>query len=1115
MYMMPVLRPNLNGVTLIIHKSFLIIVAGLAGVAHAQSPLVTSWFTARSGQYARIYVDTVAETAGDAVTTWSRGQGVQALPTYAGVHEVCYDATDVYIRTSGLGFHVMGPWYLNAQRTNLFPNYPSNQAVLYRFPLDPGAVPASKVASGLGTIGYFVDGVSMFDSRDAFSYSTANNADAGPMTAYNGDGVWNRDAFVNEGVTFDAGNAHQAGPNYHYHANPPGLRHQLGDSVDFDDQNNTYIENFSGRHSPIIGWVRDGYPIYGPYGYADASTNSSDQTVVHMRSGYQPRDGTNGSTSLAATGRTTLPMWANRLGGRAISVPTNRTGPTVAGQFVLGKYLEDYAYLGDLGMTQGVNFDLNEHNGRFGRTPEFPQGTYAYFVSIEADGTPKFPYNIGPYYYGTPSANTAPDVPANATVHFEGGPKARPTLALSTDDPSLGDVTLLWSGTEGGSYQIDRSANVNNWILLADDQPAPGGLGSLVDTNCLVESNTQVYRARLKEVVPFDDNGFDYQQPGNPYTFIELQISGGGPADLSVIPLSVTLNGQPVTFVSRPAQDRVQVQVALDQFPGGTYTVAVQFAGQPAPQTGTYTRVDKPNILLLILDDWGIDASPLDNPGGLVANMPTLQTLAAGGLRFTQAYAQPICSPTRATIITGRQPFRHGVGNPTVNSTLPPSELTLPEIFTAESAGYALGSFGKWHLGGGADGPYDVGGWQKFAGIIQGGVQSYYTWTKSEDRVNTQNFTTYTTSDQVNEAVEFIQTQDTNTPWFVWMGFNAPHDPFDDPPPGLAPPGGFSTQAVGESADSWNYRKSLEALDTEIARLLSSVDMAKTDVILIGDNGTPGQTVQAPFGNGHNKGDLYQGGIHVPMVVCGPSVTVAAGSTTDKLVHCVDLFSTILQLAGIDDQAATSGVTLDSNSILPILQGSDTAARCVVAEKFGDGNGDGRAIITDAYPDYKLIIFGDKDSSLDDPTFEFYHIGSDINETNPIPPATHQAAYDALIAKDAELGGGYSDPATGPMDILYIELLDPPGQPNVPSLVNPNGNAIHPVSVTVDGIAATYLARVNQGPDINDESDDGADQFWVKVRMSPPQASYTNAEVTFNTAGNVRSFNQQQILVKP
>lgn len=1078
---------------------------------------VESWLTEPSGRYARLFETDADETALNAVTTWERGAGVQAMPTYAGISEVASTATDVYIRTSGLGYHVMGPWYLNAQRTNLFPNYPSNRGVLYRIPLDPGVPPVNKLQSGLGVIGYFVDGVSMFDSRDAFSYVSASNVDATPPNGLTGDGVWNRDAFVNEAVTFDAGNAHQAGNTYHYHANPPGLRHQIGDSVHYDAAINRYTENFNGTHSPILAWVRDGYPLYGPYGYADPSVGSVDLVVQRMRSGYQMRDGSNGSTNLNLTGRTTRPQWANTLGGLAIAVPANQAGPNVGAGFTLGHYLEDYAYLGDLGFTHGLDFDLDRHNGRFCRTPEFPNGTYAYFVCIEEDGTPRFPYNIGPYYYGTPSANTAASLPNDAVIHFQGGPEKDATVGLAVEAPGDDDVTVLWAGIEGGRYQIDRSPNLTQWYVLDEDEwVEEGAIGIKIDTNRLAGTSFQAYRTRLKSVAAFDGAGFDVDPPENFLTSLTLTLTTGAPGDLSQLPTSLLFNGLPVTIVSRPSQNEITFEVDLRGLGDGDYLVRASYEDIPGPQTALYSVVGTPSILLLIVDDWGIDASPLDNPAGLVPKMPNLTSLAANGLRFTQAYAQPICSPTRASILTGRQPFRHLVGNPTTDAALPASELTLPEIFNQEGAPHAKGSFGKWHLGGGNSGPSTIGGWDKFAGIIQGGVPDYALWNKSEDGATTANVTTYTTSDQVNEAVEYIGLQN-NDPWFVWMAFNAPHTPFHEPPAGLAPPGGYSTQGASESLESWQYRRALEALDTEIGRLLQSVDLSRTDIIIIGDNGTPAQVVQAPFGNGHAKGDLYQGGVHVPLVVRGPSVTVAPNSTTDKLVHCVDLFSTILELAGIEESAAVpAGTTIDSTSIVPILNGTDTADRSVVVEKFGEGNGgDGRGIILDDFPDYKLIIFGDKDSTLDTPIFEFYNITTDPNEETPLAPSANQAAYDALIAKDAALGGGYSDPATGPQDILYLHLLDPAGTPNVPSLQNPNGNSITPTSIQVDGVEATFLGRVDSGVDLSNEADDQPEQFWVKCRVSPPAVSYTASEIEFNLRGDVRTFSSDQILVIP
>ena len=296
-------------------------------------PILTSWFTEQSGMYARIYETLEDQNAQNAVTTWNRGAGVQTLPTYAGVHEISHTATNVFIRTTGLGFHVMGPWYGNEAKTNLFGNYPANRAVIFRIPRTPTTQPNPLVPTGLGSIGYFVDGIAMFDSRDAFSYSNANGRDATPMANFTGDGVWIRDAFVNESVTFDPANAHQAQSNHHYHANPPGLRHLLGDSVAYDAASNAYTENFNGRHSPILGLVEDGYPVYGPYGYSDPADPTSQ--VRRMISGYQRRALNNGDA------RDSLPQWVVTLEGRSTTIASNLFGPNVSNQIPVGHYLED------------------------------------------------------------------------------------------------------------------------------------------------------------------------------------------------------------------------------------------------------------------------------------------------------------------------------------------------------------------------------------------------------------------------------------------------------------------------------------------------------------------------------------------------------------------------------------------------------------------------------------------------------------------------------------------------------------------------------------------------------------------------------------------------------
>src|ERR1041385_1446470 len=390
----------------------------LAANAVAADPRLASWFIRYSAKYARICATSADLNSGNAVTTWSRGSLSQNLPAYCGVQELYSSANWVYLRTTGLGSHVMGPWYLNSAKTMLFPNLPVNQKAFYRIPRNPTLPPTTKTLTGLGVIGYFVDGVAMFDGRDAFYW----NGTAEVM----GSGLWNRDAYVNESVTFDPANAHQQNTGtYHYHANPIALRYLLGDQVSYDPATKTYFENPTNIiHSPILGWVRDGYPIYGPYGYSEATNSSS--LVRRMVSGYILRNGAHANVDLGSTGRTTLPAWAGRAYNRSTTLSASEYGPAT-NSYPLGRYMEDNDYLGDLGKTQGVDFDLDEYNGRWCVTPEFPNGTYAYFVSVSSNGTPTFPYNIGRAFRGDPTGGTA-TIAETVVTNFIGGPSLRESM---------------------------------------------------------------------------------------------------------------------------------------------------------------------------------------------------------------------------------------------------------------------------------------------------------------------------------------------------------------------------------------------------------------------------------------------------------------------------------------------------------------------------------------------------------------------------------------------------------------------------------------------------------------------------------------------------------------
>lgn len=484
-------------------RPLLLLALAAAPLLPAQTPTdpqITSWYVTPSGRYARLYETDAAKNAGTAVTTWSRGQGTQSTPSYAGVMQVSYSANWVYLRSSGLGYHTMGPWYLNAAHTQLFGNYPANQNVLYRIPRTP-AVSATKTLTGGGAIGYSVDGVAIFDNRDSYSYINSSASDASPVAgAGRGDGIWNRDAYVNEGVTFDPAFAHQAGSNYHYHANTPALRYLLGDNVDYNATTKAYTEKSSAptRHSPIIGWLADGHPIYGPYGYSSPMDAASG--VRRMTPGYAKRDGANGTTNLAATGRTSLPAWAVRAQNRSsAALATNQSGPAVNTTYVLGHYLEDYDYLGELGKTQGVDFDLDLYNGRFCVTPEFPQGTYAYFLAIEPDGTPKFPYTLGRWYYGTPTGGSVTAISEAVTEHVRGGQAAAIALTAVRSDAG---VALSWSSVEGGTYTLSSSSDGTNYTTLAAGLTSAG-----LTTTYATATIASYYRVTLTALATYDTRG--------------------------------------------------------------------------------------------------------------------------------------------------------------------------------------------------------------------------------------------------------------------------------------------------------------------------------------------------------------------------------------------------------------------------------------------------------------------------------------------------------------------------------------------------------------------------------------------------------------------------------
>lgn len=412
------------------------------------------------------------------------------------------------------------------------------------------------------------------------------------------------------------------------------------------------------------------------------------------------------------------------------------------------------------------------------------------------------------------------------------------------------------------------------------------------------------------------------------------------------------------------------------------------------------------NILVVIADDFGADSYAPSNTNASASLPPTphLDALAARGVRFANAYAYPVCSPTRAAMLTGRYGFRTGVTGlleTVAEQGVYTNELTLPDLLAAT---HRSAAFGKWHLGGGATGPNVAGGWSHFAGSLAGALgvnaTNFWRWTKVTDGVSVPNHLGYATTDNVNDALAWLARQGTNR-WFLWLAFNAPHTPFHRPPPQLCPhyPALSGTAADIQENPRAYFEAAVEAMDTELGRLLAGVDLNETAVIFTGDNGTVPRVIQPPYNlAGRAKDTLYEGGVRVPFIIAGPGVA-QPGRVSAEVVHVVDVFATVLALAGMDpDTTRPSGSPVDSRSLLPILQGGPFAPReaAVLMEDPSATPAGSQAGRAARLGPHKLIQWN---SGAE----EFYDLAADpleaTNLMNRPLTASQQAALDGLRAR--------------------------------------------------------------------------------------------------------------------
>lgn len=429
-----------------------------------------------------------------------------------------------------------------------------------------------------------------------------------------------------------------------------------------------------------------------------------------------------------------------------------------------------------------------------------------------------------------------------------------------------------------------------------------------------------------------------------------------------------------------------------------------------------------PNVLVIVADDMGVDkvgAYADDFPGyrddaSFLPVTTTIDELAASGLRFSAAWSNPLCSPTRASLLTGRHPFRTSVGTtiPNGEELDPDAETTLADILTDPSAGpepYSAALVGKWHLGyTGASGTYswsipgsadhrDVNdishplraGFQEFRGTLRGYIDDYDDWERIIDKERGQaavdEVYVYSTDIETDDAIDWINEQE--GPWYLQLAYHTPHTADDS--------GHYKYSDVPDSCHSVSCVKRgncsdaapavmaamVECMDNSIATLLTSLPedtLDNTLIVFLGDNGTFDTALEGDFNDAgsrsdNGKGTSYQSGVAVPLVVadgrnwrewhaCSDTerdagtcaltdgLILEPGRTVTSPVHTTDTFATVVDFA---DFVQSTGV--DSSSFYPCF--TDASATCATPST-GD-----RYLYTEAW-DYSGSANGGSDGTV-------------------------------------------------------------------------------------------------------------------------------------------------------
>ncbi|MFO7903350.1 MAG: sulfatase [Pirellulaceae bacterium] len=416
-----------------------------------------------------------------------------------------------------------------------------------------------------------------------------------------------------------------------------------------------------------------------------------------------------------------------------------------------------------------------------------------------------------------------------------------------------------------------------------------------------------------------------------------------------------------------------------------------------------------PNFVFFLVDDLGW--ADLGVQGSDFYETPHIDSLAASGMRFTQAYAAAsVCSPTRASIMTGRHPVRVDITDWIPGRRAPKdakflhvndrNELPLSEVTIAETLkenGYQTFFAGKWHLGSEGFLPTDQGFDINIGGHHRGSPPGGYYAPWNNPYLEAKNPDEYLTERLTDESISFMRQRDASQPFFLYLSYYNVHthiqaykkriDRFqekaDHLEPENVPPRKERRGMSRMRQDNPAYASMVAAVDDSVGAVLESLEelgiKENTVVVFFSDNGglctkrRPGPTCNLPLRAG--KGWLYEGGIREPMVVRAPGVT-EPGSVCDTPVISMDFFPTILELAGMPLRPERH---VDGTSLLPLLRGQAPDQSRKLAWHYPHYHGStwapGAAI---RHGEWKLIEFYEYDE------VELYNIEADPGETRDL-----------------------------------------------------------------------------------------------------------------------------------